>query len=365
MPMPERLLAEHRLHSRGSAAQNAVKPRPALVSVVVPVFNGEAFLRESLESIVGQTYPSIEVIVMDDASSDSSAEIAAEIAARDPRLRVHSQDTNLGQFANVNAGLHRVGGEFVAVYHADDVYLPEIVEREVAFFDANPEAGAVFASARLIDSDGREFGRLNPPPEIGRCDLLAYPIVLNAVLRHSSVFLPTPSALVRRRVYQEVGPYAENYGIRGDVDMWLRIASRHPVGLIREHLFRYRVGTHNESRRFARARSELDPTFAVIDGRLADGDLRLAEPGALDAYESSRAADLLVAAGNAYALDRRDELRALLRRVRPARLARRRVQRWRLLVLYVALQLLARLPHSRAVGRLLRRRWHTTPSAER
>jgi GT2 family glycosyltransferase len=337
-----------------------------LVSVVVPVFDGEPFLRESLESILAQTYPALEVIVMDDASTDASAAIAAEVAATDERVRVHAQPANVGQFANVNAGLERARGELVAVYHADDVYEPEIVEREVAFLREHPDAGAVFTLATYIDPAGNEFGRLNRlPPSLGSLELFDYRVVLDAVLRDSSGFLPTPSALVRHDVYSEVGSYATCYGIRGDVDMWLRIASRHPVGLIREHLFRYRVGAHNESRRFARARSELDPTFAVIDGRLADGDLRLAEPGALDAYESSRAADLLVAAGNAYALGRQDELRALLRRVRPARLARRRMQRWRLLVLYVALQLLARLPHSRAVGRLLRRRWHTPPRAER
>ena len=332
-----------------------VDTRP-LVSVVVPVFDGEAFLRESLESILAQTHRSLEVIVMDDASTDSSAGIAAEVAARDARVRVHSQPGNVGQFANVNSGIGRARGEFVAVFHADDVYEPELVAREVAFLEAHPDAAAVFALATFIDAGGTEFGRLQPPAELEGLELLEYSVVLNAVLRHSSGFLPTPSAMVRRTVYDEVGSYAENYGIRGDVDMWLRIASRHPVGLLREHLFRYRVGDHNESRRYAHSRSELDPSFTVIDRRLADGDSRLAERDARSAYESMRTADLLVAARNAYALGRRDAFRALLREVRPSLLrGGSRARRVRLLALLASLHVLARLPHSSAVGRRLGR----------
>lgn len=335
-----------------------------LVSVVLPVFEGEAFLPESLESILAQTHRSLEVIVMDDASSDSSAMIAAEAASRDARVRVHSQPANVGQFANVNSGIARARGEFVAVFHADDVYGPEIVAREVAFLEAHPDAAAVFALATFIDAEGAEFGRLHPPDELAGLEVLEYPVVLNAVLRHSSGFLPTPSAMVRRRVYDEVGAYAEHYGIRGDVDMWLRISSRHPIGLLHEHLFRYRVGAHNESRRYAHTRSDLDPSFSVVDRVLAHGGRRLATATALDAYEAHRAADLLVAAGNAYMLGHRGKARALLGDVDVTRLFASR-QRWRLLVLLAALHVLSRLPRSPAVARLLRRRWHGPPGARR
>ena len=336
----------------------------SIVSIVVPVFDGEAYLRESLESIVSQTHPRLEVIVMDDASTDGSAAIAAEVAHADDRVRVHSQPANVGQFANVNAGIELARGEFVAVYHADDVYEREIVARELSFLETHPDAAAVFTLATFIDADGREFGRLEPPPEIESRDLLDWPLVLNTVLRHSSGFLATPSAFVRREVYAQVGPFSTEYGIRGDADMWLRIAQRYPVGLIREHLLRYRVGDHNESRRYAHARSDLDPSFTVVDRFLADGGRRVAAPAALDAYETHRAADLLVAAGNAYVLGRRPRARALLGDVRFSRLLASR-QRWRLLVLLGSLHVLARLPHSAAVARFLRRRWHAPPGGGR
>jgi glycosyltransferase involved in cell wall biosynthesis len=339
---------------------------PKVVTVVVPVFNGEAFLRESLDSIVSQTYEPLEVIVMDDASTDASAAIAAEYEKHDPRVRLVRQPSNIGQFANVNAGIQLTGGDLVAVYHADDVYDPDIVAREAAYLEMHADAGAVFALATFIDQEGREFGRLDQlPPEIEGAELLDYPLVLNAVLRHTSSFLPTPSALVRRTVYAEVGPYSVDDGIRGDLDMWLRIARRHPVGLIRDHLMRYRVGTHNESRRYGYLRTELDRSFTVIDRALAAEDPDLASAEALTAYEARRAADLIVTAGNAYVVGSRAQVRSILRSIEPSRLvASGHVQRWRLLALLGLLHALARLPHSATIARFLRQRWHTAPVAE-
>lgn len=337
-----------------------------LVSIVVPVFNTEAYLRDSLASILSQTYSALEVIVMDDASTDRSAEIAAEIARADERVRVHRQPKNVGIFANANAGLSLAKGDFVGFYHADDLYDAEIVAREVAFLRAHPTAAAVFTLAVLIDSTGREFDRVDRiPPRIGSAELLDYPVLLNAVLEHMWTFLPSPSALVRREIYAEVGEHSLEYGIRSDLDMWLRIARLRPIGLLREPLLHYRVAKHNESRRYGDVRTEPDLFFRVLDERLAAGDRQLAERNSLRAYEAHRAADLLFAAGNAYILGRQARLREILRDIRVSRLlASRHVRRWRLLALFVVLQLLARLPHRTAAARLLRRRWHARPKAK-
>lgn len=338
-----------------------------LVSIVVPVFNAEAYLRESLDSILAQTYPALEVIVMDDASTDGSGEIAAEVARADSRVRVQRQPENVGIFANVNTGLRLAAGEFVAFYHADDVYHPEIVAREVAFLRAHPAAAAVFTRAILIDGAGREFGRMNRlPAEIETADLLPYPRVLNALLRHTCTFLASPSALVRREVYEALGEHAVEYGIRSDLDMWLRVARQGQLGLLHQYLLRYRVADHNESRRYRQVRTQPDLFFGVMDRRLADGDLALAEPDALTAYEAHRAADLLVAAGNAYVMNNRSQLKELLRTIDLSRLlASKRVQRWRLLVLYAVLRVVAHFPHSQTFANLLWRRWHTAPSGYR
>src|ERR1043166_5605534 len=96
-----------------------------LVSIIVPVLNGARYLRESLDSLVHQSYPRIEVLVMDDASTDATPEI---VSSYGNRVKWRRQPRNRGQFGNVNDGIGLAEGEFIAVYHADDIYAPIIVE---------------------------------------------------------------------------------------------------------------------------------------------------------------------------------------------------------------------------------------------
>src|SRR5215216_4504313 len=112
-----------------------------LVTIAVPVYNGARHLRESLDSILGQTYPRTEVIVLDDASTDETPAITASYGAR---IRLVRNSKNLGGFGNMNAGIRLATGSLFAIYHADDVYEPAIVEREVAFLESHPKLGAVF-----------------------------------------------------------------------------------------------------------------------------------------------------------------------------------------------------------------------------
>src|SRR5262245_40453342 len=93
----------------------------SLVSIVVPVYNGARYLRESLDSILGQTYPHTEVLVMDDASTDETPQV---LASYGDRVRVHRQPWNRGIYGNANDGIALARGEYIAVYHGDDVYDP-------------------------------------------------------------------------------------------------------------------------------------------------------------------------------------------------------------------------------------------------
>ena len=132
-------------------------PMP-LVSILVPSYNGTAFLREALDSILAQTYPDVEIILLDDASTDDTPAIAAEYGSRISYVR---QPNNLGIYDNVNVGIARACGSLIATYHADDIYLPTIVEAQVAYFQAHPEVGAVFCSDIFVDAHGEEYGRLS------------------------------------------------------------------------------------------------------------------------------------------------------------------------------------------------------------
>ncbi|HVF10570.1 MAG TPA: glycosyltransferase [Abditibacteriaceae bacterium] len=328
-----------------------------LVSIIVPVFNGAQFLRESLDSIVAQTYPRLEITVMDDASTDSTPDI---IASYGDRVQCHRQPQNRGIYANMNDGIALARGEYIAIYHADDVYDPSIVEREVAFLQRHPEAGAVFCKDIFIDSTGRELGQLELPPEVRGGRPLDYRIIFNALLTHKNRILRCPSCMVATAVYHDVGTYRQQeFFNTSDVEMYLRIARQYPVGILEEHLFRYRRGHGNSGQRYRHLRTDQERFFKIMDLYLKQGGRAVATPEALSAYEAHRAEDGLMRVVSHYILGHGQEAGAVLRQVRPHRLlASARIQRGRLLVLYLALQFLTRLPRISFLADLFYRRWH-------
>lgn len=327
-----------------------------LVSVVIPIHNSERYARASVESVLAQTYENIDVVLVDDASTDGSRAALAS-ALNDERVRYIRNSRNLGQFGAVNVGLAAARGELIAVHHDDDVMLPHRLERQVAWLAAHPEAGAVFATDLYIDPFGREFGRTALPSQLRGVEVLDYRLVLDLLLRYGNVFLRTPTNIVRTSLYREVGPYSEQWALRGDIEMWLRVARRAPIGLLDEPLVQYRWGHDNESARYARRRTEAELTFEVLDRALiADGDL--VETEALTAYEGRRAEDFLLVAVNRYLSGERWAARRALRRARVRTITRTRyVRRTRLLVLWSALHVLVLLPRVRVVAAALERRF--------
>src|SRR5882724_8949365 len=122
-----------------------------LVSILIPAYNAAPFLREALDSLLAQTYDNIEIILLDDASIDATPEIAAEYTGAIVYVR---QPNNLGIYDNVNVGIARARGDLIATYHADDIYLPTIVEAQVSYLNEHPEVSAVFCADIFVDADG-------------------------------------------------------------------------------------------------------------------------------------------------------------------------------------------------------------------
>lgn len=168
-----------------------------LVTVVVPVYNGEQFVRAAIESVLAQDHPTFEVIVVDDGSEDASAEIAGSFA------EVHLiRQANAGPAAARNAGIERAKGEFVAFHDADDVLPPNKLSLQVAYLLAHTEVDCALGRQEWID----------PPPW----------------LTEDSVYgelggIPLPSAMVRADVLRELGGFDESYRTGEDVDLLVRL----------------------------------------------------------------------------------------------------------------------------------------------
>lgn len=328
-----------------------------LVSVVVPVRDGARYLRQSLDSIVAQTYPELEVIVMDDASTDESAAIAESYG---PPVQVYRQPEPRGIYDNANDGISRARGSLVAVYHADDVYDADIVTREVSFLDDHPDVGAVFCLDVFVDPADREIGRLVLPPGVPSDEPLPYPTVLEGLLRHKNSFLRCQVAMVRASVYEQVGLYRqERFRNTSDLEMWLRISRSFPIGIVGRHLCRYRVGHGSSSGRYQHLRTSPENYFTILDLYLAGGGRHVVPPAALAAYEGHRHRDHLMIAVSQYILGSRAGSREALARVRAGALVGTpAVDRPGLLLLLAAMQVLVRLPRSQVTADLFYRRWH-------
>lgn len=198
-----------------------------LVSVVLPCFNAEATVRRALVSIAQQDYPSVEVIAVDDASTDRTAELLA--SSTRPVSRLVRLRQNRGAAAARNAGLAVARGEYVAFLDADDEWLPAKLSRQVSIIAPRPNVTFVSCNARVLDGQGRS---LMPAFE----DLLptdpanAWKVLL------ADTFVWTPAVLARRASLEQAGGFDESLAIGEDQDLWIRLALLGEVGFIDEIL---------------------------------------------------------------------------------------------------------------------------------
>jgi glycosyltransferase involved in cell wall biosynthesis len=238
----------------GPASGPTATGEPPRVTALVPVYNGERYLALALDSAMAQTYAPLEVVVVIDGATDSSARIAHRYAAAsNGRIRVVEQE-NQGLPAARNTAIAASRGEYFALLDADDVWLPQHIESAVAVLDADPAIGLVHGNVRCIDADGAFSGvytrRWRDRNDVYRA----------LVLRHDHVVCPT--AVFRRACVDQLGGFDlrfTGYGCE-DRDMWLRIAEAWKVHYIEDFVALYRVHptsmSHNVER-MAEARRRL------------------------------------------------------------------------------------------------------------
>jgi glycosyltransferase involved in cell wall biosynthesis len=248
----------------------ATVERP-LVSVCMSAYDVERFVGTALRSVLAQTYSNVEVIFIDNGCTDGTYEAARAVA--DDRVRFVRVMPNMGGYQAMNKAVTLARGDLIAIYHSDDFYEPNIVEKEVAYLQAHPEAGAVFCMENFMDEQGTIYGGASLPAELRGRDPLTYADVFPFMLRRKNILFCCPSFMVRRAVWDIVGPFdADRLDIGSDTDMWIRIARRFPVGILDERLMRYRVTRKQWSARYKRLRTEPEIHFAIMDEYLAKDD---------------------------------------------------------------------------------------------
>ncbi len=240
-----------------------------LVTIGVPTYNSARYLRESLDSILAQTYPNWEIIVSDNASQDGTVAILREYAERH-RIRLLLNKGNVGAGGNFNRLINEAHGEYVAIYHSDDLYLPTIVEESVRVMEENPEVGLVSTLAHAIDGDGRRLFtyELTGMPQRDPRGVYGLDEALMGVLagRKNRLFFVTPSVMVRTSVYRELGGFDQPaFSSSCDTEMWLRIAAKYRVAILGEVLMSYRIHANQGSEMEVRKNFLLPDICKVIN----------------------------------------------------------------------------------------------------
>ena len=201
-----------------------------VLSVVMAARNADALIGEAIASILGQTFSDFELLVVDDASTDRTADVVRRIDDR--RVRLLSADRHLGLPGALNYGMERAAGALIARHDHDDVSEPRRFERQVAYFGEHPEAALVGTRAWLMDERGQRVGVLD------RClddvSIRWYHLFDNAFV-HSSVMFR------RAVVWDELGGYDASLPSSEDYELWARVLERHAAANLPERLLSYRI----------------------------------------------------------------------------------------------------------------------------
>jgi glycosyltransferase involved in cell wall biosynthesis len=213
-----------------------VQSRTPRVSVAVLTYNVAAYVTAAVRGVLDQTFSDIEIIVVDDASTDDTVKILEQFS--DPRLHVYRNEKNLGFAGNVNRAMELVRGELVSFPGSDDIWEPGFLQRAVDFLDANARLSLVHTGAVWIDAAGRPFGRSNP----GWHTMTPGTKAFMDVLRIGFCF---PAVVMRSALVRSVGPMPQWWGGLADSWLVLQMCLCGDVGYIDRDLVRYRV--HDKS----------------------------------------------------------------------------------------------------------------------
>lgn len=202
-----------------------------LVSVIIPAFNRRDYIDETVQSVLKQTYPHVELIVVDDGSTDGTYEKLQEFQDR-ILLLSHSGRLNKGQSIAINLGLSRAKGEYVAILDSDDYWAEEKLFLQVDYLMRHENIGLVYGNGYCVDAKGNILYPFYDDLHYENNDP-------NRVLLDCYLLLPQ-NALVRKAVYEEVGFFEESFRAAQDHDMLIRIAEKTQFGYIPNYLFYYR-----------------------------------------------------------------------------------------------------------------------------
>lgn len=196
------------------------------ISVIIPVYNGDKYINKSVDSVLGQTYQNIDIVVINDGSTDNTKVLLSEYG---DKIQVINQ-LNQGLSAARNAGIKNATGDYLAFLDADDYWLPEKLQSQMAFMQANPHIGFCSTQSMLVNEDYERIGTWE-------CFRNEYDSILEQIfIKHASIAGSGSSVIVKKEIQQQAGFFDTTLKSLEDIDMWLRYAAISDYGCVKKEL---------------------------------------------------------------------------------------------------------------------------------
>ena len=246
------------------------------VSVLIPAYNHEKFLKDTIESVLNQTFSDFELLISDDCSTDNTAQVIKSFS--DQRIAGIFFEENRGTVRALNSLLEHAKGEYIAVLGSDDIWEPKKLERQLNVMENDKNLAACFTWASIVDqnsniiSDEKEF-----PIHIFDFNNTDRVMMLKEIFLSGNHFCHS-SVLIRGDIHCQVGEYNIAYRQLHDLDLWIRILLRHDVHIIEEPLVRYRYVVNsgnvsqNTEQNTSRLFNEADALIGYLFENISDED---------------------------------------------------------------------------------------------
>ena len=244
-----------------------------LVTICVPVKNGELFIRETLESILQQTYQNTEVLIGENCSTDKTRSIIEEYLGHHQNLRMISYETPLTFAQSCNKLIREARGQYVALFHADDVYNKSIIEKSVAALEKYRDLVGVFSSGNIINA-ASQVTRLYPgTASITEDTMLELNNYIDGYFNDINPLI-CPSSVIRKDAYVTTNGFDETLKLIEDLDMWLRLLKMGNLMVLSEHLISYRMHAGQGSQIYGdRTRVELSFPLQYMKSFIEKNDM--------------------------------------------------------------------------------------------
>lgn len=245
-----------------------------LVSVCIPAYNNAGYIRETIDSILNQTYHNIELVVVDDNSKDNTLDVIQSV--KDSRVKVYHNEENLGMVGNWNKCLSLTSGEYIKLICADDMLDQNAIEIEARAMQQHPTVNLVESDTRLVDINGKKTGVFHRYHKSGEVN--GKKVAKKSLLIQNFFGAPVNN-MIRKSALEKVGYFDESFTYILDFDMWVRLACSGDIYIIHQQLNSFRIRNDSNTGNLIGANRDVyvDEHKRLVEKHASNGVIKLSK----------------------------------------------------------------------------------------